>query len=216
MIGLTIARLASKTEEHGKPASAVASGLPALVGSCVYSFMCHHSLPSLVTPIKDKSRLLRHLAFDYSAILVFYLALALPAVFAFPTLQDLYTLNFTPQPGAPIHMEIINYFLTLFPVFTLTATFPIIAVTLRSNFQVNCRSFSKIIFILYYIIYYIYILSRVPTPASMGMIREGEKKSTFLHSFFWHLTCVSIRELFYLISLNDPIYITISKKPTYF
>jgi hypothetical protein len=112
--------------------------------------MCHHSLPSLVSPVADKSRLFRHLALDYTAILIFYLALALPAVFAFPTLEDLYTLNFTPQPGAPLYSEIINYFLTLFPVFTLTATFPIIAVTLRSNFQVSpVKLPKKIYFFLY-------------------------------------------------------------------
>ncbi|KAL1123105.1 hypothetical protein AAG570_002193 [Ranatra chinensis] len=140
MIGLTVSRLASPTESHGHPPLAVLQGLPALLGACVYSFMCHHSLPGMLSPMSDKAGLFRYLALDYLLILLFYLALALPAIFAFPHLEDLYTLNFA--PGHPldggagtIFREVVDYFLILFPVFTLTASFPIIAVTLRSNFQ---------------------------------------------------------------------------------
>lgn len=136
MIGLGVHRLLNPALKHGNPKMEIASGLPALLGSCVYSFMCHHSLPSLITPIKDKSRIYSKLALDYTAILLFYLALALTAVFAFPNVLDLYTLNFVPDgSNYTAFDELVSYFLALFPVFTLTTSFPIIAVTLRSNLQ---------------------------------------------------------------------------------
>ena len=29
---------------------------PELYGVCIYAFMCHHSLPSIISPIKDKAK----------------------------------------------------------------------------------------------------------------------------------------------------------------
>lgn len=134
MISLAISRIMDTTKLHGSPALAVPSGLPALFGSCVYSFMCHHSLPGLITPVSDKSKLNAHLAIDYISILLFYLTLSLTAVFAFPDPKDLYTLDFEPT-GSKLSI-VFGIFLTSFPVLTLTTSFPIIAVTLRSNIQV--------------------------------------------------------------------------------
>ncbi|KAG8221892.1 hypothetical protein J437_LFUL006710 [Ladona fulva] len=122
------------------PPAASFTGIPALFGACVYSFMCHHSIPALVTPIADKSRLAWGFALDYIMITTFYLLLALTGVFAFfPNLHDLYTLDFwqprgcIPRPGIP--PPAIGYFLALFPVFTLSASFPVVAVTLRGNLE---------------------------------------------------------------------------------
>jgi hypothetical protein len=54
--------------------------------------------------------------------------------------EDLYTLNF--QPNEQGHQVVTNvkffeYFLALFPVFTLSTNFPIIGITLRNNLQVT-------------------------------------------------------------------------------
>ncbi|CAB3370906.1 Hypothetical predicted protein [Cloeon dipterum] len=114
---------------QGHPPLATLSGLPALFGACVYSFMCHHSLPGLITPIKDKNRLYSSLLADYLLVVSFYLLLALTGVFAFNHLEDLYTLVFW-QPG-----HATGYFLALFPVLTLSTSFPVVAVTLRSNME---------------------------------------------------------------------------------
>lgn len=111
-------------------------GLPSLFGACVYSFMCHHSLPGLLAPLRDKTMVARILSFNFILICMFYIVLAETGVFAFERVQDIYTLNFLPY-------EIINndflvaidYFLSLFPVFTLSASFPIIAITLKRNLQ---------------------------------------------------------------------------------
>lgn len=120
---------------QGHPPAFDVTGLPTLFGACVYSFMCHHSLPGLIAPIRGKNRLGLHLALDYSLITVFYLLLAFTGAFAFANLNDLYTLNFVPTDNENIFLEIVEYFLALFPVFTLSTSFPIIAITLRNNLQ---------------------------------------------------------------------------------
>ncbi|XP_054012353.1 transmembrane protein 104 homolog [Hylaeus anthracinus] len=126
---------------QGNPPAANIIGIPSLFGACIYSFMCHHSLPALVAPIANKSTLTRFLALDYFLIAFFYLLLALTGAFAFEHLDDLYTLDFSPRGSGDcsksnnIFIILIEYFLALFPVFTLSTSFPIIAITLRNNLQ---------------------------------------------------------------------------------
>ena len=140
MIILTLNRL-GHGRGRGHPALGRFEGIPSLFGVCVYSFMCHHSLPSLATPIKDKSKLYFLFGLDYFLILIFYILLAMTGVFSFETIQDLYTLNFQPNTcdthaGNPITTIVpIQYFLALFPVFTLSTNFPIIGITLRNNLK---------------------------------------------------------------------------------
>jgi hypothetical protein len=129
------------------------SGLPQLFGTAIYSFMCHHSLPSLVTPIQPRNRLFGVFVVIFALVLGFYMLLSLTAVFRFSSheLKDLYTLNFQHY-----HVPFISYFLALFPVFTLSANFPIIAITLRNNLKtllqdrIRFRSplFDKLFFLL--------------------------------------------------------------------
>lgn len=138
MIVLAVIRL-SKGEGQGHPVVADFSGIPNLFGVCVYSFMCHHSLPSLITPINNKKRLFGFIGFDFLIILAFYALISFTGIFAFNDLNDLYTLNFLPDPcdqSEPItNIEVIQYFLALFPVFTLSTNFPIISITLRNNLK---------------------------------------------------------------------------------
>ena len=102
MIVLACIRLSNLSlEELGHPSVANIGGVPNLFGACIYSFMCHHSLPSLVTPITPKKYIYRLFASDYILIAGFYLLLAFTGIFAFPTLNDLYTLNFIPDKCSP-------------------------------------------------------------------------------------------------------------------
>jgi len=96
MIILAIIHIAKGNGETGKPTIANINGVPNLFGVSVYSFMCQHSLPSLVTPIKNKRSLSKLLAADYFLILLFYMLLGMTAIYCFPSgvLQDIYTLNF--------------------------------------------------------------------------------------------------------------------------
>lgn len=142
MIALAAIRLV-KGEGRGSPPVANFSGLPTVFGVCVYSFMCHHSLPSLVTPIQDKSNIHKLFLMDYLLILGFYSLLSFTGIFTFQDVADLYTLNFEPgqETTNPItNVQFIQYFLALFPVFTLSASFPIIAITLRNNLIALFRS----------------------------------------------------------------------------
>ena len=118
------------------PPKADITAIPFLIGSCIYSFMSQHSLPSLLVPIKEKHKIGKIVAYDYFLIMVLYLVLALTGIFAFDELKDLYTLNFIPTSDQQsVVLKGIEYFLALFPVLTLTTSFPIIAITLRNNLQ---------------------------------------------------------------------------------
>lgn len=137
MIVLAAIQLA-EGKGKGHPSVGRIAGVPNLFGVCVYSFMCHHSLPSLVTPIRNKSRLFSVLAGDYIFILIFYAILSFTGIFTFSQVEDLYTLNFQPNEcgrQSVTHVKFFEYFLALFPVFTLSTSFPIIAITLRNNLQ---------------------------------------------------------------------------------
>jgi amino acid permease len=135
---------------EGAPASELpwfdVTGIPSLFGVAIYAFMCHHSLPSLISPIEPKSYLNRLLAGDFVMIYAVYSLLCGSALFAFGDnhnpdcastpgpgcmIQPLYTLNFTSYDIRPI-----AGFLSLFPVFTLSTNFPLIAITLRNNLMI--------------------------------------------------------------------------------
>ncbi|KAI3359349.1 hypothetical protein L3Q82_002628 [Scortum barcoo] len=135
MIILALIRIGKGTGE-GHPPVASLSGVPNLFGVCVYSFMCQHSLPSLVTPISNKKHVGTLVFADYVLILGFYVLLSFTAIFCFDSslLHDMYTLNFTDNCNV-LDIPVLRYFLGLFPVFTISTNFPIIAVTLRNNWK---------------------------------------------------------------------------------
>ena len=132
------------------------SGLPNLFGVCLYSYMCHHSLPGLVTPISNKKKLYFLILGDYTLILAFYFLLAFTGILAFRNINDLYTLNFQ---GIQVCLQItgdilmvincyfqasptdswflwsLHIFPSLFPVFTLSTNFPIVCITLSKNLK---------------------------------------------------------------------------------
>lgn len=134
MISLAI-RILTTSGSQGHPPAFDFTGAPTLFGACVYSFMCHHSLPGIIAPIRGKRFLGVHLALDFVLIALFYILLAFTGAFAFAHLNDLYTLNFVPEKTDNLFLKCIEYFLSLFPVFTLSTSFPIIAITLRNNLQ---------------------------------------------------------------------------------
>ena len=136
MITLSISRITDDRQEHGHPPILDLRTAPMVFGVSVYAFMCHHSIPSLITPIENKTKVTGILAADYVLIATFYLLLSFTGIFAFPEVPDLYTLAFSPGPeqgSVNIPTKIADYFLALFPVFTLSTNFPIIAITLRNN-----------------------------------------------------------------------------------
>ncbi|CAF3552616.1 unnamed protein product [Rotaria sp. Silwood1] len=148
MIILCIVHLAKRSSsEHPNPIHPPVfhfRSLPRLFGICVYSFMCHHSIPSIIAPIRSKDKLKSLFAYDYICIALFYLLLSLTAIFTFDTFEDLYTLNFRPTTRCAHSNvdvpKVLAYFIALFPVFTLSSSFPIIGITLRNNLETVLKS----------------------------------------------------------------------------
>ncbi|XP_036853232.2 transmembrane protein 104 isoform X1 [Manis javanica] len=134
MIVLALVRIGHGQGE-GQPPLANLSGVRNLFGVCVYSFMCQHSLPSLITPVSSKRCLTCLVSLDYMLILAFYGLLSFTAIFCFrgDSLLDMYTLNFARCDI--VGLAPVRLFLGLFPVFTISTNFPIIAVTLRNNWK---------------------------------------------------------------------------------
>eukprot|EP01133_Synstelium_polycarpum_P015855 gene15855-18841_t len=59
--------------------------LPKMFGVSIYAFMCHHSLPSIITPIENKKRLSFIMGADFLFIFFAYSVLCITAVIAFGT-----------------------------------------------------------------------------------------------------------------------------------
>ncbi|CAI4225700.1 unnamed protein product [Auanema sp. JU1783] len=120
----------------GKPPAANVHGFGSLFGCAVYAFMCHHSIPGLVTPMSSKAGIFGKLSMIYMVVLMFYFTLSLTGAFTFEHVQDIYTLNFWHDDYTSAFYLVIDYFLALFPVFTLTTNYPIVAITLINNVKV--------------------------------------------------------------------------------
>lgn len=131
MIVICLIRIGQK-KSNGRPSFANFSGFPDLFGASVYSFMCQHSLPSLITPMKNKNHVTKVLALDILFALLFYSFLSFSAIFTFESseIRDVYTLSFR-----EITVESVSTFLALYPVFALSTNFPIISITLRENLK---------------------------------------------------------------------------------
>ena len=124
------------------------SGFPALFGSAVYSFMCHHSIPGMITPVKKKERLFLLMGVDFFMILILYYMITLTGIFAISPsdMKALHSLNFfhpsIPDNASDVLLLLAGIYLALFPVVSLSSNFPIIIVTLRDNL----KSLFKLIF----------------------------------------------------------------------
>ena len=104
--------------------------LPDFISTAICAFMCQYSIPSVVTPIRNKKNLRIAVFLDFCLVLLFCACLTMTAVYAFDVdqVQDLYTLTFQHPLG-------MRYILQLFPILTLGANFPVIAVVLRDNIK---------------------------------------------------------------------------------
>ncbi|XP_060521183.1 transmembrane protein 104 homolog [Cylas formicarius] len=140
MLTLACVRLL-KYGQQGHPGLINLVEVPALAGSSVYSFMCHHSLPGLIAPFSSKNRIMLKISYDFFLICAFYLLLSLTGSFAFESLDVLYSLNFIQTGDSGTVMKIVGFFLAAFPLFPMSTSFPIIAITLQANLThlfVNC------------------------------------------------------------------------------
>ncbi|GJP34688.1 hypothetical protein CLOM_g19099 [Closterium sp. NIES-68] len=103
--------------------------LPNLFGGAVYAFMCHHSLPGIITPMREKAFIPRVLLSAFLGVFLLYLLLFLSCGIAFGVgAEDPITFNFSPAK-----FGWIGDLLFLFPVVTLSSNYPMLTITLRNN-----------------------------------------------------------------------------------
>lgn len=128
MISLTIDLMAHPKNPLPKTPFA-RSNVPAFFGTAIYAFMCHHSLPGIVAPMKNKLKVTMIFAIDFILIASVYIILGVLAVICFGTdLKSLYIYKFKDFP-----IKVFAVFLQLFPVFTVSSNFPMLTITLRNN-----------------------------------------------------------------------------------
>ncbi|XP_054923679.1 transmembrane protein 104 isoform X3 [Dermacentor andersoni] len=172
---------------QGHPALAVPTGLPNLFGVCVYSFMCHHSLPSLVTPWREKRNLFPLLAADYMLILGFYTLLSFTGIFTFPELHDMYTLDF---------QMLVERF-----IFPLLALLPPVAIALATEsveFLVGFTGSYAGAFIQYIIPVALVHRARKQVLEALGLGVKNQHASPFRHGAWlifvlvWAVACVTL------------------------
>lgn len=136
MVVLATIRLISPTQKHGYTPAENFIAMPQLIGASIYAFMCHHSIPSVISPIKNKNKILLKVAANFLLVYTLYMCLCMTGVFAFPKVDELYTINFTPSQDTGLFYKLIDSILILFPVLTISISFPVITITLRNNIQV--------------------------------------------------------------------------------
>jgi amino acid permease len=82
MIVMALIQLGDSGAQASPPAANF-HGFGSLFGVAVYAFMCHHSIPGLVTPVRDKSFFNYKLTSVYAVIFLFYCTLSITGSFAF-------------------------------------------------------------------------------------------------------------------------------------
>lgn len=140
MIVLSAMKLMKGGRQDSNVPIANISALPNLFGGAVYSFMCHHSLPGIITPMRDKSHLQRIVAVAFGSVIVVYLLLFVTSGLAFglDNIMDPLTFNFPPN-----QYGFLGDCLFLFPVFTLSSSFPMLSITLRNNLDTLIQHVSQ-------------------------------------------------------------------------
>lgn len=104
--------------------------------NCSHNVNYREIFSQLSEIFRDKSNFCIKLITIYVLVFVFYCSLSITGSFAFPFVQDIYTLNFyhDEQTGS-LMWYVVDYFLALFPVFTLTSSYIIVAITLTNNIR---------------------------------------------------------------------------------
>jgi len=129
MISLTIDLIAKTSPAERPKIPFFKIDFAAFFGTAIYAFMCHHSLPGIIAPMKSKLRVTSILAMDFVIIASVYILLGILAVICFGNdLNSLYIYKFK-----TFHIKPLAVFLQLFPVFTLSSNFPLLTITLRNN-----------------------------------------------------------------------------------
>ncbi|RWS30772.1 transmembrane protein 104-like isoform X1 [Leptotrombidium deliense] len=143
-VTLTTIALA-KGNGDGRPVEANFSNIPNFFGVAIFAFISHQALPSIITPIKQKKHLLSISLVNFLFIAIFYLLICFTGAFTFNHVNDVYALNFVSHKHYSLIPEVpvLTFILPLYPLFTISANFPINAITLRNNLKLLFTSSSE-------------------------------------------------------------------------
>jgi amino acid permease len=84
MISLTIDLMANRKKgEHAPAIPFFRPDVPSFFGTAIYAFMCHHSLPGIIAPMKDKRKVTTILGVDFILIASLYILLGVVASICF-------------------------------------------------------------------------------------------------------------------------------------
>ena len=121
------------------------NGLSDLFGNAIFTFMTHHSLPGLLSPVRPESAITGVVGWSYSICCVLYIALCGSAMFAFwdtassdpkqckfgseaaCQIQVMYSTNFSTY-----HVKWVGGFVDTYPIM-MVALYPLVCITFRNN-----------------------------------------------------------------------------------
>ncbi|XP_018330318.1 transmembrane protein 104 homolog [Agrilus planipennis] len=110
--------------------------LPLIFGAGIFSYMVHHCMPSIVDPIVEKHRLKLILLVEFVILTCYYLLISLSLLFADDDLNVIVTLHFLPAKNETVlAYRVMGYSVNVYPLLTVAATFPLVAISLRENLK---------------------------------------------------------------------------------
>ncbi|KAH9404936.1 hypothetical protein TYRP_000770 [Tyrophagus putrescentiae] len=153
MVGLAVRTIVLDGGPRGHPAAIDMPFVPTMFGVCVYGFMAHHSVPSILTAVREKRRLFGGLQLVYLLVVGCYLLISLTGAFALPTSRTSTRSTLPPMSETsggnvsavttttrktppPPHRPSLPSSCPSIPVFTMFGNYTMIALTLISNLKV--------------------------------------------------------------------------------
>ena len=129
MIVLALLRI-GKGEGNDTPNLLVFSKVSNFIGIALYVFLVQISIPNVITPVTNKTRLNLSMILTFSCVTLVTAFILITSIYAFDPneIQDLYTFNFN-------HPVFFKYLFQLFPIYSSAACIPILGVTLRENLK---------------------------------------------------------------------------------
>jgi hypothetical protein len=129
------------------------AGLSDLFGNAIFTYMTHHSLTGLLSPVRPETSITAVVGWSYGTCCILYIALCTSAMFAFwngddktqdcrlggtaaCSIQDMYSTNFETY-----HVKWVGRFVDTYPVM-MVALYPLVCITFRNNVRKLCQVLS--------------------------------------------------------------------------
>lgn len=115
------------------------SGPALLFGNAVYGFICQQYIPSIVSPVRDKTATTKMVGLTLLAVLCYYLALCWMTLYAFPDKLELISNDIVTFAFQDIQPRWLAKLVMAVPLLGVCTNYPIIAIVLRDNLIILWR-----------------------------------------------------------------------------